>query len=96
MKLEDFLIGSYILYPAKPTDSFGEIRLEREPQVDDDFERLPDKWTIRRGHFCLDFKGKWLYDRSLTPAQLVGCRFDSPEEALVIWEQFLNKTLPSN
>jgi hypothetical protein len=96
MKLSDFLIGSYILCPAKPGDPFGEIKLEREPQVDEDFEPMPDKWVIVRDHFCLDYKGRWLYNRSLTPAQSLGCKFDSPDEGLLIWEQFLNKTLPSS
>lgn len=99
MKLDDFLIGSYILYPSGPRDQMPEIKLERVGQADDELNRLPDKWTIRQLGACLCKDGKWMLERqpsSRTKSFLEKCRFDSPEEALVVWERFVNRALEAD
>lgn len=96
MKLDDFLIGSYILYPAGPRDRTPEVILERVGQADDELNRLPDKWAIRQGGACLSKDGKWMLERqpsSRTKAFLSKCRFDTPEEAVQVWEKFVDETL---
>lgn len=86
MKLSDLKVNEYQLWTSPQHMGMRDITLVRRRNAEG-----PDRWAIHDGVNCLTKKGKWEYERIPSNRSAYffrRCRFDTPEEALAVWEKY--------
>lgn len=85
MKLSDLAITEYEIVSGGALCPAVDVRLCRALQRDG-----TEKWAIREQGACLNRFGNWELEpqpSSRTDAFLRRCRFDSPQDALIVWTE---------